>query len=142
MTAVAQLRVLQTLVFWLQQPIWPEKVKISREQAFAFIVNLAPSLGVGIDPANIDKLKQDPNFLAQVALKISQLLLEGQTASIPPNLKELVAEYEKHLTESQIAETQKIIQARIKQLTEKTTPSSPEVKKLLLKLFIPLWTKP
>ncbi|HUS60042.1 MAG TPA: CHAP domain-containing protein [Nevskiaceae bacterium] len=96
---MTDLRVLQALVSWLQQPVWPENAKISREQAFALIVNLAPSLDVKIDPANIDQLRQDPNFLAQVALKISQLLLEGQTPSIPPHLKELVAEYEKHLAE-------------------------------------------
>lgn len=125
MTAVIQrqeflnlqdLRVLQALVYWLQQPIWPEKTKISREQAFTLIVNLAPGLGVEIDPANIDQLKQDPNFLARVALKISQLLLKKQTASIPQNLKELVAEYEKHLAE--------------------TIPSS-EVKESVLKILYP-----
>lgn len=130
MTAVVQrrellnlqsLRVLQDLVNWLQQPVWPEKAKISREEAFTLIVNLAPSLGVEIDVTNIDQLKQDPNFLTRVALKISQLLLKGQTASIPPNLKELVAEYEKHLAE--------------------IVPSS-EVKESVLKILYPQPNKP
>ncbi|MGB9706483.1 MAG: hypothetical protein ACPLXP_00165 [Microgenomates group bacterium] len=77
---------LEVLIYSLQLPEWPLEEKISREEAIVLIANF-----FNLDPT-------DPQFLQKAFLKLSEIEAREEVASIPPNLKELVAVYEEHLT--------------------------------------------
>ena len=86
---------LHQLVYYLQKEYWPFE-EIDKNIAFAQVANFGESI-FNLDPA-------DPNFLPNLANKILgqlSLPIEQETTNIPPNLKEMVAEYEKAKNEQQ-----------------------------------------
>lgn len=82
---------LEFLIYALQLPKWPLE-KINCQEAKTLIANF-----LVLD-------SEDPEFFSKALSKINEMLAEKKPVSnIPPNLKELVADYENYL---QIQETQ------------------------------------
>jgi len=84
-------RWLEVLIYSLQLPQWPLEEKISQEEAIVLIANF-----FNLDP-------KDPDLPQKAFLKLSEFEAKKETAPhIPPNLKDLVAAYEKYLAAQEV----------------------------------------
>jgi len=77
---------LEFLIYSLQLPQWPLEEKISRQQAIALIANF-----FNLDP-------NDPELAQKALSELQKIFIEEKPPpSIPPNLQEIVKEYENFL---------------------------------------------
>lgn len=99
---------LQAIVYFLNQADWPEEeLHISKEEAVVLIANL-----LNLNP-------QDPELQIKAFLAIEQILDEQKpVANIPPNLKQLVQDYEDYLKQTQKQNLQTIFPNLDKQIEE------------------------